>query len=74
MNKYKRNEHDWQIDNVVIHLADAKEERMLMRVADKKNGMYGLRYINPKLPKTLYWNDRKWLLDPKDFGLEVKNG
>lgn len=50
---HEENERDWEINDIIIHDADAKKPYMLMIILKKrKNGMIGTRYIYPGL----IWN------------------
>lgn len=67
---YPENTTRWKPGDLVIHDADAKESRMLMRVTgySKTNGLCITRYLDPERRK-IYENDIKYLLDPAPFGL-----
>jgi len=86
-NRYDKNKVDWPIGQIVIHDADAKERYILMIVlAKRKNGEVGTRYLYPELiwnkhkPMAaharkqygkMWWNDKKYLLDPTKFDIDV---
>ena len=66
---------DWNIGDIVIHDADAKDERMLMVVTgyDKKNKLYHTRYLNPRYTRTnqIWENDKKYLHDPSRSNIKI---
>ncbi len=67
---YPPNTKDWKPGDIVIHDADAKERRMLMRVTDVlPDGAILSRYISPGKGngKKLWLNDKKYLHDPSLF-------
>ena len=81
---YEPNTITWRIGDVVIHDMDAKEKRMLMVVERYlKNGLYLTRYYFPQVThcrlcghKTekridkIFKNDKKYLHDPRRFGID----
>jgi len=67
---YEENKKDWTAGDVVIHDADFKSERMLMRVTGTKAGLYRSVYLDQTVSKEVYWNERRYLHDPKRFGLD----
>lgn len=71
---YEPNKIKWKIGDIVIHDADAKEERMLMKVVDliyyMGDNLYVTVYINLS-DKTKWKNDLKFLHDPARFGIGV---
>lgn len=69
---YEPNLIKWTKDSIVIHDADAKEPKMLMRVTGfTRDGMVKTKYINPALPRREYRNSMTYLHDPARFGLSV---
>jgi hypothetical protein len=75
---YEPNTVRWQPGAVVIHDADAKEEKMLMVVTGyhRKTGECRTKYLHPEyLPgmKRYYLNDIRYLHDPARFGLQVES-
>lgn len=71
---YPENEIDWNIGDIVIHDADAKTKLMLMKVVEinSHDGLIKTVYINRKGEEPYYLNDKKFLLAPELFGMEVK--
>lgn len=77
---YEPNTTHWKIGDLVIHDADAKEERMLMRVVGfTKDGLVRLVYVDPKLQRkwgtkrnSALLNRMAVLHDPAKFGLRGK--
>ena len=74
---YKPNTIDWKVGDIVIHDADAKKPRMLMLVIRvQKNGLIVTEYIDENIRRlclflqTKYKNDKKFLHDPKIFGIK----
>ena len=63
----------WQVGDLVIHDADEKNSKYLMRViqTDRKDGMIATVYQNRKGIHPLYLNKMKFLHDPARFGIEV---
>lgn len=78
---YPENKRTWERGDIVIHDADAKEHRMLMRVItpNRCNGHCITEYVYPgwvyrtQTPKGRYQNGMKSLHDPRRFGLIVPN-
>src|SRR5659263_33583 len=78
---YPENKRTWERGDVVIHDADAKEHRMLMRVIalNRCNGHCITEYVYPgwvyrtQTPKGRYQNGMKSPHDPRRFGLIVPN-
>ena len=68
---YLPNTRHWQPGDIVIHTADAKSEQMLMRVIsyNERTGLCRTRYneAGGKLPRGVYENDLRYLLDPEAF-------
>jgi hypothetical protein len=64
---YEYNTRNWSIGDLVIHRADAKTKKMLMVVVGWKDDLVKTAYIKDGKPNWL--NDKKFLLDPKKFGL-----
>ncbi len=75
---YSANTRHWQIGDLVIHDADAKQVEMLMRVVgyDRKKGLCRTKYVQPGyyngMRKAAMPNELKYLHDPALFGLEVR--
>ena len=67
------NETVWITGDIVIHDADEKSSRYLMRVTqiNRKDGMTATVYHNRKGNYPLYLNKMKFLHDPARFGIEV---
>jgi hypothetical protein len=63
---------DWQIGDIVIHDADSKTERMLMRVVgfNRKSGLIRSVYVHQGVSKEIYENEKKYLHNPRHYGLE----
>lgn len=70
---YEPNTTGWQVGDLVIHDADEKSRKYLMRVTqiNRKDGMTGTVYNNRKGNHELYLNEAKLLHNPKRFGIEV---
>ena len=70
---YEPNITGWQVGDLVIHDADEKSSKYLMRVTqiNRKDGMIGTVYHNRKGNHPLYLNKMKFLHDPARFGIEV---
>ena len=75
---YKPNEIKWKIGNIVIHDLDRKAEYMLMKVIkieqDEGGILYHTRYLvggNHTNQRKVYINDKKFLHDPKRFGIKL---
>ena len=70
--RYELNARKWKVGDLVIHHADQKHERMLMRVIGyKKNGCAITRYVSNERKSTEWVNDIKHLLDPARFGIPM---
>ena len=67
------NTTDWKVGDLVIHDADEKSSRYLMRIThiDRKDGMIGTVYHNRAGNHPLSLNKAKFLHDPARFGIEV---
>ena len=67
------NPTEWKIGDLVIHDADEKSSRYLMKVTqiNRKDDMIGAVYHNRKGHHPLYLNKKKFLHDPARFGIEV---
>ena len=67
------NTTEWKIGDLVIHNADEKSRKYLMRVTqiNRKDGMTATVYHNRKGNHPLYLNKMKFLHDPARFGIEV---
>ncbi len=70
---YELNMIGWIIGDLVIHDADEKSSRYLMRVTqiNQKDGMIGTVYHNRKGNHPLYLNKMEFLHDPARFGIEI---
>lgn len=75
---YEPNTTEWPIGALVIHDADAKTPRMLMRVTGrvKKTGKYKTRYafpreVHPAWRRKVWINDISYLHDPARFGINI---
>ena len=70
---YKENERDWKVEDIIIHDADAKTPRMLMRVIgfNEKLGLIRTVYLDRNVNGAIFENEKKYLHDPKKFGIEV---
>lgn len=69
------NKIPWEKGSIVIHDADLKQPRGLMRITGyTSNGLAKCRYISKKMPKTVYRNLQMNLLDPAQFGLNARWG
>jgi hypothetical protein len=68
---YPDNKRQWRNGDVVIHAADAKEPKMLMRVDGftRDEGLAKCRYVRRGPHSKVYPNAMIHLLDPADFGL-----
>lgn len=68
---YEANTTKWKKGDIVIHDADAKEERMLMVVIGyTRDGLVKTEYIDRIWHyKNRYHNELKYLLDPARFGI-----
>jgi hypothetical protein len=71
---YPPNTIKWAKGNIVIHWCDAKEPKMLMRVIGyTRDGLIKTQYIDKQHKRTVWINDLKNLLDPRDFGLKAQD-
>lgn len=67
---YEPNTTKWKIGDIVIHDADAKNERMLMRVVGyEDNGKLITKYINFESGEPMYTNRIDVLHDPARFDI-----
>lgn len=67
---YEPNTRQWVRGEIVIHDADAKEPRMLMKVIGfTRAGLPKTRYVDKRQSRKVYINEFKYLLDPTQFGL-----
>lgn len=67
---YPKNTIRWRKDAIVIHHADAKEPRMLMRVVGyTRDGLCKTQYVDKRRARTIWKNDPANLLDPNGFGM-----
>ena len=72
---YEENTVDWRIGDIVIHDADRKEPWMLMVVVgrDEAKGLIKSLLVDQDRHHnlTIYENEKKYLHDPKRFGITV---
>lgn len=80
---YRKNTRHWKRGELVVHVGDAKRADMLMRVIGyTRDGLVKTQYIDPyyenenpqrhfKSTSKVWTNEMSFLLDPKDFGIEV---
>ncbi len=73
---YEENKVNWKVGDKVIHDADAKRIGMLMIVTNicDKSKLIQTEYFdmnNSDLPAKNYLNDKKFLHDPKRFGIKL---
>ena len=71
---YEPNAVDWKVGDLVIHDADAKDSRMLMRVVGyDEHGLVKTRYIRHPYSgmSSIFHNDSKYLHDPARFGIKA---
>lgn len=68
---YEPNEIDWAVGDLVIHDADEKSERMLMRVVEIGLPDWRIKteYANRKGNERYYTNRKDVLHDPARFGI-----
>ena len=67
---YEPNNIDWKVGDLVIHDADRKTERMLMRVVGiEPNGLTKTEYVSLKGTLRYYFNRKEVLHDPARFGV-----
>lgn len=72
---YKPNLQVWRKGDIVIHDADAKEPRMLMRVVGRtRGGLIKTQYCNRRWKRNVWKNEPKYLHDPKQFELDPEWG
>lgn len=76
---YTPNTQRWQVGDIVIHDADAKNVKMLMRVTgyDARTGECLTEYLHPKYILGMDMqcsNDIRYLHDPAKFGVSVPGG
>lgn len=66
---YPPNTNRWKKGDLVLHYADAKEARMLMRVIGytRVGDLCKTQYVESDRKRTVLENDIKYLLDPADF-------
>ena len=70
---YEPNNVSWNLGDVVIHDADAKQPAMLMIVVGvRSDGYVHTRYAYGHVDEQVYCNHREMLHDPARFGIEVK--
>lgn len=69
------NKIPWEKGSIVVHDADLKQPRGLMRITGyTSNGLAKCRYISKKMPKKIHENLQMYLLDPAQFGLNARWG
>lgn len=67
---YDPNTIHWRRDDIVIHDADAKEPRMLMRIIDfDEQGLAQCQYVDKRHDRDIYTNRIAVLHDPARFGI-----
>lgn len=67
---YEPNKTNWKVGDLVIHDADEKAERMLMKVITIfENGRIGTEYLTREGNQPIYHNSKEVLLDPARFGI-----
>lgn len=72
---YEANTNHWVKGHIVIHDADAKEPRMLMRVIGyTRDGLCKTQYCSRWLRRTVWKNEIKFLHDPARFGINPDIG
>jgi hypothetical protein len=68
---YPPNTIQWKKGDIVIHWADAKEPKMLMRVIGyTRDGLCKTQYVDPNRTRQVWTNRVTSLLNPKDFRLD----
>ena len=70
---YEENTIDWKSEDIVIHDADAKTPKMLMRVVgyNEKLKLIRTMYVRVELGRTVYENEKKFLHDPRKFDIKT---
>ena len=72
---YEPNTTQWNKGAIVVHDADYKQPRGLMRVTGyTRNGLAKCKYVSKKKPRKVYENQVMYLLDPELFGLNPEWG
>lgn len=73
---YESNTIQWQRGDIVIHDADAKEPRMLMKIVgfQRGTGLAKCQYVDQRQPRKIYVNELKYLHDPGEFGIDQRWG
>jgi hypothetical protein len=71
---YNPNTTQWRVGDIVIHDADAKEPRMLMRIVDfdfsvDQQGLAQCQYVDLRHDREIYPNQIASLHDPARFGI-----
>lgn len=69
MSRYKQNSRRWRKGDLVLHYADEKSPKMLMKVIGytRVDGLCKTQYVFKCHRRTIYKNDIAHLLDPEDF-------
>ena len=72
---YEPNTIRWSKGAFILHDADAKEPKMLMRVIGyTRAGLCKTKYVESDQPRKAYENDLQYLHDPACFNLEYWSG
>lgn len=67
---YKANKNLWRKGDIVIHDADAKEPKMLMKVIGyTRHGLCKTQYVDRNKKRTIYQNEIKYLHQPERFNI-----
>lgn len=70
---YEPNTRHWRKGDIVLHDADAKEPKMLMRVVGyTRDGLCKTQYVDKRRRRTMWKNDTKYLHDPERFGITIR--
>lgn len=69
----KDNKINWKNGDIVIHDADYKQFLNLMIVTDaeRSDGLIKTEYINLNRIEPYHLNDKSWLHDPGEFGINI---
>lgn len=72
---YEPNTIQWGRGSIVIHDADAKEPKMLMKIIGfTRDGLAKCQYVDKRKKRTIYPNRLAVLHDPEQFGLNSRWG